>query len=255
MECVSIFLDLPKDLQEKVFKCLDVHHRTRLNMVMPMSAKFTSNKQHDRKLSVLTSAIRKGRVAKLSRAMQDFLMTVPKWDPTLCEISQKFPEVNTIEYQETVSSLSDKLRDGKIDKKDVQYIMEMDNYSRVSFLAKCSPDGFQLLYEFDEIKNDWKTIDLMQFVFFMINCCNEGLLVHFITNPGIYGLNFNYGIGYYLNPDILKILTIHSRTREILFRHFSKDISQELLKEVYTEALEALDVDAMLFYERYMNTH
>jgi hypothetical protein len=248
------FLDLPKDLQEKVFKCLDVHHRTRLNMVMPMSAKFTSNKQHDRKLGVLTSAIRKGRVAKLSRVMQDFLRTVPKWDPTLCEISQKFPEVNTIEYQETVYSLSDKLRDGKIDKEDVQYIMEMDSTSRVCFLAKCSPDGFQLLHEFEEIKNDWKTIDLKQFVFFMINYGNEGLLVYFITNPGAYGLNFNYGIGYYINyTSSLKILTMQSHTREIFFRHFSQDISQELLKEVYTEALEELNVDAMLFYERYMN--
>lgn len=247
-----IFLDLPRDLQEEVFKCLDVHHRMRLNMVMPMSVKFISNKHHDRKLGVLASAIRKGRVAKLSKAMQDFLRTVPKWDPTLCEISQKFPEVNTIEYQETVSSLPEKLRHCKIDKGDVRYIMEMERNSRVILLAKCSLDAFQLLYEFDEVKNEWKTIDLQQFVFEMINCSNEGLLVHFITNPGAYGLNFNHGIGYYLDNISLKILANYSHSREIIFRHFSQDISQDIVKEKYNKALEALDVDAMLFYERYI---
>jgi len=83
------FLDLPFDLRAKVYNSLNVQDRTRLNIALPKQYKKEMKPiKTEKRLGVLSNAIKKKRVTKLSRAMTDFLCTqVSKEDPTLQDIS------------------------------------------------------------------------------------------------------------------------------------------------------------------------
>lgn len=62
-----------------------------MDMAMPKPMKIKADRAKDRKLGVLRSAIKKGRVRKLSSSIKDFLATVPTWDATLVDMSKAFP--------------------------------------------------------------------------------------------------------------------------------------------------------------------
>lgn len=94
-----MFTKLPIDIQEKIYNLLPVQSRTSLRIALPKrssSYNYFKDKTCEKKLGILSKAIKKKKFKKLTPATKVFLMSIDKEDPTLAELSNILPQIGTI---------------------------------------------------------------------------------------------------------------------------------------------------------------
>lgn len=155
----TMFLDLPRDLQEKVADCLDVHDRTRLNCALP-KAEQGCKRPKDKALGIMYHAIKKKYVKHVSLYMKQFLNDLPPGDVTVDEIARLIP---TFKPSKKTSQKTDLLEDKKADLLDKliagtateddlvgfgKYIEALGNTCELwTALATATPKMYDLLFD------------------------------------------------------------------------------------------------------------
>lgn len=99
---MRMLLQLPLDVQERVYRMLPVDDRARLVAALPKGEPLRAralptgaSRRAERTLGVIHRAVRKRRVMRMSTRMKDFLASVPLDDPTMFDIAASFPDVAT----------------------------------------------------------------------------------------------------------------------------------------------------------------
>lgn len=255
MACqVNLLLDLPADLQEAVYKCLNVRDRARLNMALPKPMKMKANKVADRSLAILTKAIKKKRVSKLSRSIKDFLATIPKWDTTLEDISRDFSEVKDIEYKNIVPTLKEKVRKVELTGDDIKAVLDMHKWSLSDLFQGLPPQTFKALYDIQELRPAFRRLldEMDTFAFDLVSRhANESLLEHLLNEASYYGTTTENIKAALLQDFNAQVLAESKTTREKLFRYVTVPV--EAVQKMYETAVERFDVDGLEFYEQYLN--
>lgn len=249
-----MLLQLPRELQEAVYRRLNASDRARLNLAVPRASRFAADKKRERKLGILASAFKKKRATKLSNAMRYFLATVPKWDVTVTEMAEHVPEVAAVERKDQGEpSVLDRLSRGQATAADAPAILQLEGPAQGEFFASCSPTTFAALY--DESPEIARAVRGMldddnsrsEFAFAIINRGNGALLSHMLQDHERYALPIEAFRSYLTNGDNVKRWCSYVWSRKVLFAHF--EFPPALVQEMYDAALDAVDVDAMLFYE------
>ncbi len=258
------FLDLPKNVQEKVFEGLHVNDRVRFNIALPRHQKFKetthTNNIKDKKLGVLVKSLKTRKVTTLSPAIMCFLSTVSKDDPTIKDICDMFPETNHV--FDSKSKYSEELLHHKIHKHllisnaDIDAIMNYNSCDILNALKVTSVEIFDSIYNHVKGKEFFERYifsanenSFNMFIFSVICHGNVSLLEHILEKINVYGQTLK-GVEEYMNTEcIIILLGARNVTRQIMFKHFH--INEDLLDKLYCHLVENMNIDSALEVEKY----
>lgn len=265
LSIIMKFLELPKNVQEKIFESLHVRDRARLNIVLPQNQKLNSttntNYHKDRKLGVLVKSLKTQKVRNISPEIMCFLKSVQRKDPTTNDIIELFPEVENVFAQENNKPDTELLtykiqKKMHVDKNDIDTIHSYDNYDVIDAIKVTSPEVFHMLFmhpkgkEFLEnnilINDNISGYSIGLFVFSILLHGNVDLLRHILDNLKTYGVEIE-NIKTFLYSNIITLGSFY-KSRKILFEFF--DVPEDSQDRLYCHLIEKMDIDAALEVER-----
>ena len=242
------FLELPSDLQQRVYGRLTVDDRTRLRASLPSAvARRVSSKHHpavEKRLCVMLKAIRKRRIPRLTGRMLEFLRTMcTRSDPTIAELQAAFPETAIVLPENDgvrKKSLSEQMTDGSLTRKEL--LSAPDDVVRdlqdSSDLATITPATFDVLLSDPRVSLDRMKCHSDTFVCCLFIHDNGALLDHLAnTYPKVYTSGVEYTRAYVLKTKRMMYSTVKLLMHHIRFTHPELEI-------LWQAAMDVLDVDA-----------
>lgn len=228
--------NLPTEIQEIIYKKLHVRDRIRLLSVIPNDTRNkmkTFCKYKEKRLGVLSKAIEKKKVKKISFQIMEFIKSCEANDPTLKAISEVFPEIGTIE--QTKKSIFQKIQDGTLSDEDY---VDPKEYEYIIY--KCPPSIWTILWNKENVK-EWMTrYNGRSFLFNLFNYGNKAL-IEFLKNDDNYPWPWTETRDYILkNPNIM----LRKNVREILLEYFT--FSKAELTSIWEYAISEMDIDSSL---------
>ena len=114
-----MFSDLPKDVQELVWRKMEVKDRAKLSVVLPKGVKVNMTcckaPAKEKQLSVLIDGIRKKKIQRLTPKMIEFVTTYgDSEDANVTEIRNAFPDHFVRDANARTMTLSENIKTGKI---------------------------------------------------------------------------------------------------------------------------------------------
>lgn len=99
-----MFLKLPLDIQDKIYKSLSVQDRVKLNMALPKENKSRYKCiKEEKKLGLISKVLKKRKVKKISNIIRIFLSDIDETDPTLTELSEEYPIINNLNKKKIIN--------------------------------------------------------------------------------------------------------------------------------------------------------
>jgi hypothetical protein len=260
-----MLLELPFDVQQAVLKHLHVKDRAKLTMALPKDLRTRiggcKNSATERRLGLLSKAVAKKHVRKLTPAIERFLkLHCEGSDPTIKEMARAIPEVEQVMANTLLGDpLAQKIHDGTVTEADIEAWDGEDQ--SVCVLAECygcSVQTFELLWANNKMRAIMESRNMCYnsylFLFQLFNYARDGALVeHILANPERYGMNAaqeKQGVLDCLMRSGGHVSHWHQRpeVRAMILRHLPLDKSH--LEHFMNECISEMVMDA---YEDYWN--
>lgn len=219
-----MFLKLPLDIQDKIYKSLSVQDRVKLNMALPKESKTRyKSLNKEKQLGLITKVIKKRKIEKVSYKMKCFLAEVESEDPTLKDISEILPIVKEIN-KKTVTNLD-----------NIETLTKEEIFSITNKLT---------IEQFDRLLKNPYMINIINYDIIGIYIYErQGFLFNLLLDNHII---FDYIVEKNI-CDIecirksLKFAIISKKNYEFILKHFK--LSKEELEEIFDYVVERLNFE------------
>ena len=251
-----MILDFPIDVQEMIYKKLEVYDRVRLKIALPKQHTLKFNDPAlERKLGILVTALKKKRVTHLSNKMKIFLVSsVKKDDPTLNTITQNFPWDFVLK-----KTTEDYIIENNVDALRLCDSADFSNIQDMSVLYKMHPLTFHNLITQLPNFRTWLLKDrrmINSFVFNLFNYKNRKLL-EFLRQDGhtaLFGVDLTDAFvncrSYIIKDDVLMSCR---DSRRLILEHIKFDIDH--LNHLWICRMNAMDIDGAIEVDAKLTDH
>lgn len=217
----AMLLSLPFDLQDKIYGMLSVKDRVRLNMCLPKQNRDRYKPLHEeKKLGVISIAIQKKRIKKLTPQMKAFLtQKVSRKDPTFAELVDVFPEL-------VPGQSSGQLT--------LEAVKDMDHTQVMDVLKKARPSEYDIISTHRMFEDEFQRISIL----FHCLLYNHAMF-RFLVSSGKMDVNM-------LRSSL--IFTTHNVSNAKLVLEYMA-ASKEELEEMYVKAMGDMHIDVAEFLD------
>lgn len=155
--------NMPPEIHQLIYERLNVIDRVNFYIALPKHKRIHLRREctyKEKQLHVVTKAIQKKRVSKLTRPMKEFLSTCRDTDPTVDIVKEAFPgevkfhtPLNTYDYTPLITPLEAfiyRIENGVVTKEDLDEFLTLENISYSdnlkSALSQVKPSMFDFIH-------------------------------------------------------------------------------------------------------------
>ena len=238
---------LPADIQQMVYDRLHACDRAKLYIALPKQSRRDLRVQPSYKecaLTVLSRAIQKHKVKRLSYAMLNFLKDCDKDDPTCAPIIEAFPEVaktmkcKSILNHKPSSTFYDKIFENSLTEADAKVITLDYFYATRYTVARFSLDTFKLLYQHSTAFCEYIK-DISKYLSDVSTAYNVDLVNELLENKEKYDIT-NDILTYYRRCVVNFYTVSWKYLSDTYLAHIN--FTKEELEKVYENVLDLMDI-------------